>query len=75
MFVPNKLITINQNLDKISTLPKNTDKRFNFITKVTNPRTDVVGAAKRGVDLTRAIAYQYRICVFILNIGVVAYSI
>ena len=35
IFIPNKLIAINNNIDKIINLPETADKTFTYVTKVT----------------------------------------
>jgi hypothetical protein len=41
MFVSNKLVAINKNVDKVISLPENADKTFTYITKVTSATTGV----------------------------------
>lgn len=72
MFVPNKLIAINQNVDKLIALPENADKTFTYITKVTGATTGAAGAAKGSVDLAEAIACQDGVCAFVSAVGVAA---
>ena len=72
MFIPNKLITINNNVDKIINLPNRADKTFTYITKVTGATTGAAGAAKGSTDLIEAIACQDGICAFISAVGVAA---
>ena len=72
MFVPNKLIAINENVNKIINLPTNADKTFTYVTKVTGATTGAAGAAKGTVDLAEAIACQDGICAFVSALGVAA---
>ena len=62
MFVPKKLIAINENADKT----------FTYVTKVTGATTGAVGAAKGVVDLAEAVACQDGICAFVSAVGVAA---
>ena len=72
MFVPNKLIAINENVNKIINLPTNADKTFTYVTKVTGATTGAAGAAKGTVDLAEAIACQDGVCAFVSAVGVAA---
>lgn len=72
MFIPNKLVAINNNVDKIINLPNRADKTFTYITKVTGATTGAAGAAKGSTDLIEAIACQDGICAFISAVGVAA---
>jgi len=42
MFIPNKLIAINNNIDKIINLPETADKTFTYVTKVTVRESDSI---------------------------------
>ena len=46
MFVPNKLIAINNNVNKVINLPETADKTFTYITKLTAATTGAAGAGK-----------------------------
>ena len=72
MFVPNKIISINRNIDKIIELPEETDKLFTYGTKVTGATTGSAGAAKGSVDLAEAIACKDGICTVVSAVGVAA---
>ena len=72
MFVPNKLIALNRNVDKIINIPDAADKTFTYITKVTGATTGAAGAAKGTVDLAEAIACQDGVCAVVSGIGVIA---
>lgn len=72
MFVPDKLIAINENANKIINLPTQADKTFTYVTKVTGATTGAAGAAKGTVDLAEAIACQDGICAFVSAVGVAA---
>lgn len=71
MFIPNKLIAINNNVDKIIEVPEKTDKLFNYVTKVTGAAV----AAKGSVYLAEAIACQDGICAVVSAVGVAADSL
>lgn len=58
MFVPKKLIALNNSVNKIINLPEAADKTFTYVTKVTGATTGVAGAAKGSIDLAEAIACQ-----------------
>lgn len=45
-FVPDKLVKINRNVDKIILVPENVDKTYNYLTKLTSATTNEVGVAK-----------------------------
>ena len=72
MFVPNKLIAINNSVDKIIHLPQTADKTFTYVTKVTGATTGAAGAAKGAVDLAEALACQDGVCAFVSAVGVAA---
>ena len=69
MFVPNKLIAINENVNKILNLPTNADKTFTYVNKITGATTGGAGATKGSVDLAEAIACQDEICAFASAVG------
>lgn len=75
MFVPNKLVAINQNIDKVISLPESTSKTFTYVTKVTGTTAGEVGAAKWSVDFDEAIACKDGICATVLAISVEADSL
>lgn len=75
MFIPNKLIAINKNIDKIISIPDKADKTFTYITKVTGATTGAAGAAKGTVDFAEAVACQDGICATVSAIGVAADSL
>ena len=56
MFIPNKLIAINKNVDKVINFPETADRTFTYVTKVTGATTGVPGAAKETVDFAQAVA-------------------
>jgi hypothetical protein len=72
MFIPNKLVAINKNVDKVISLPENADKTFTYISKVTGATTGAAGAAKGSVDLAEAVACQDGVCAVVSAIGVAA---
>jgi len=71
-FIPNKLIAINNNVNKIINLPETADRTFTYFTKVTGATTGAAGAAKGTVDLVEAIVCQDGICAFVSAVGVAA---
>ena len=75
MFIPNKLIAINKNIDKIISIPDKADKTFTYITKVTGATTGAAGAAKGTVDFAEAVACQDGICATVSAIGLAADSL
>ena len=68
MFVPNKLVAINSNVNKIINLPETADKTFTYVTKVTG----AAGAAKGSVDFAEAVACQDGVCTVVSAVGVIA---
>ena len=61
MFIPNKLISINNNVDKLISLPETADKTFTYVTKVTGATTRAVG-----------VECQDDVCAVVSTIGVTA---
>lgn len=53
MFFPNKLVQVNDTINKIINLPDKASKTFTYVTKVTGATTGAAGAAN---DLAEAIA-------------------
>jgi hypothetical protein len=72
MFVPNKLISISNNVNKVINLPETADKTFTYVTKVTGATTGAAGVAKGSADLVEAIACQDGICAVVSTIGLAA---
>ena len=72
IYVPNKIISINDNVDRIISFPENADKTFTFISKVTGASTGAMGAAKGSADFLEAVACQDGVCAFVSAIGVAA---
>lgn len=72
MFIPNKLIAINNNVDKVINLPETAEKTFTYVTKVTGATTGVAGAAKGSADLIEAMVCQDGVCAFISAVGLTA---
>ena len=72
MFVPDKLIAINRNANKIINFPETADKTFTYVTKVTGATTGAAGVAKGSVDFAEAIACQDGVCAVVSAIGVAA---
>lgn len=75
MFVPNKLIAINTNINKVINLPETADKTLTYVSKVTGATTGAAGAAKGSVDFLEAVACQDGVCAFISAVGVTADSL
>lgn len=72
MYLPNKVIVINKNVDKIVTFPEKVDKSFTYLSKLTGASTGAAGAAKGTVDLAEALACQDGICALVSGVGVAA---
>ena len=72
LFVPNKLIRLNDSINKVINLPETTSKTFTYVTKVTGATTGAAGAAKGTVDFAEAVACQDGVCAFISAVGVAA---
>lgn len=75
MFVPNKLIVINNNFEKVITLPETADKTFTYVTKVVGATTGSAGIAKGSVDFAEALSCQDGVCAFVSGVGVAADSL
>ena len=65
MFVTNKLISINKNVNKIINLTETVYKTVKYILKVIGNIVVVNVAAKGTVDFLEAVAYQDGVCAFI----------
>lgn len=72
LYIPNKLIILNRNIDKRINLPETADKTFSYITKVTGATTGAAGAAKGSVDFAEALACQDAPCAIVSAVGVAA---
>ena len=75
MYVPNKVIAINDNVNKVINLPTAADKTFTYVTKVTGATTGAAGAAKGSVDFAEAVACQDGVCAVVSAVGVAADSL
>jgi hypothetical protein len=75
MFVPNKLISISNNVNKVINLPETADKTFTYVTKVTGATTGAAGVAKGSADLVEAIACQDGICAVVSTIVTLPISV
>ena len=71
-FIPQKIITINRNVNKIINLPETAEQSFVYVTKVTGATTGAAGAAKGAVDFAEALVCQDGICAFVSAVGVAA---
>ena len=72
LFIPNKLIAINNNVNKVIHFPEAADKTFTYITKVTGVTTGAAGCAKGTVDFAEAVACNDGVCAVVCAIGVTA---
>jgi len=70
--IPNKLVAINNSVDKAIGLTDKADKLYTHVTKVVGLSTGSAGVAKGTVDLAEAIACQDGVCAFVSAVGVVA---
>ena len=55
MFVSNKLIAVNKDVDKVINLFETVDKIFIYVTKITRATAGAAGAAKDSADVTEFI--------------------
>lgn len=72
MFVPNKLIAINNSVDKLLAMLNKTEKTFTYVKKIIGASTGSAGVAKVTADFAEAIACQDEIYATVLVVGVVA---
>lgn len=72
LFVPNKLVAINNSVNKVIQLPEKVDKTFTFVTKLTGATTGAIGVAKGSVDFLEAVQCQDGVCAAVSAIGVAA---
>ena len=72
MFVPNKLVKINNTVDKAVSLPDTVDKTYIWTMKITGATTGAAGLAKGSMDFVEAVACQDGICATISAVGVIA---
>jgi len=75
MYVPNKVMVINDNINKVVNLPTAADKTFTYVTKVTGATTGAAGAAKGSVDFAEAVVCQDGVCAVVSAVGVAADSL
>lgn len=75
MFVPNKIIAINNNVDKLISLPENADKTFTFVSKLTGVTVGGAGAGKGLADFAEAVACQDGVCAVVSAVGLAADSL
>lgn len=54
IFIPNKVIDINKNIDK--TLSENAEKSYTYLTKLTGATGGGAGVSKGSIDLAESIA-------------------
>jgi hypothetical protein len=55
MFVPDKLISINKNVNKIINFPETADKTYTYTIKIVGATTGNASAAKGSVDFLEVI--------------------
>jgi len=72
LFVPNKLVVINSNVDKVIQFPETADRTLTYVTKVTGATTGAAGVAKGSVDFAEALACQDGVCAIVSAVGVAA---
>lgn len=72
LWVPKKLVLINENVNKIISLPDKVEKSFTYFTKVSGATIGAGNLAKGSVDFAEAVACQDGMCATISAIGVVA---
>ena len=72
MFIPNKLIAINNSIDKLIDIPDKAEKTFTYATKVVGATTGAAGAAKGSTDFAEAVLCQDGVCAVVSAVGVVA---
>ena len=72
VYVPNKIIAINDSVNKVINFPDAGDKTYTYVTKITGATTGAAGAAKGTVDFAEAIACQDGICAVVSAVGVAA---
>lgn len=74
MFIPNKLTTINSDINQIISFPEKVDKTFTYFTKVTGVTTGAAAVAKGSVGLTKVITCSDGdgVCAVVLAIGIIA---
>ncbi len=71
-FIPNKLIAINNSVNKAVGLTDKADKLYTHVTKLVGLSTGSAGVAKGSVDLAEAIACQDGVCAVVSAVGVAA---
>jgi len=72
IFVPKKLIAINDGVTKLIGFPEKVGKSVTYVTKVTGVTVGAAGAAKGSVDFLEAVACQDGICAVVSAVGVAA---
>ncbi|QXE46098.1 hypothetical protein IV203_000020 (plastid) [Nitzschia inconspicua] len=72
MFIPSKLVVINNSVDKIVNLSDKADKTFTYVSKVVGTTTGTAGLAKGAVDVAEALACQDGVCAIVSAVGVAA---
>lgn len=51
MYIPSKLIALNEKVNKVINLPTSADKTFTYVTKVTGATNGAAGAAADGLQI------------------------
>ena len=72
LYLPNQVMTVNKNINKVVTLPEKVDKTFTYVTKVTGITTGTAGVAKGSLDFAEALACQDGVCAVVSAVGVAA---
>ena len=72
LYIPRKVVAINNAVNKLAGLPEKVDKSYTIITKVTGATAGTAGAAKGSVDFLEAVACQDGVCAFVSAVGVTA---
>jgi hypothetical protein len=72
LFIPKKLIALNNSVNQILELPDKADRTFTYVSKLIGSSVGSAGAAKGTADFLEAVACQDGICATISAIGVAA---
>lgn len=75
MFIPNKLITINDSVNKVIGFPDAVDKTYLYASKISGATTGAAGLGKGSIDLAEAIACKDGVCAVVSAIGITADSL
>jgi hypothetical protein len=72
IFIPNKLVSINKNMDKLISFSETADKTVTYVSKVARSVTGAAGLAKGSVDFVEAVACQDGLCALVSACGCLA---